>query len=166
MSKVYIPKYVLLIVNMGVNGFKMAISLVIIIGMLILWKVPLTYNVIYCVPILLTMIIISFGFGCFLLHYGVFVEDLSNVISIVLRFLFYLTGIFWNIMDRLPAPLNTYIGRCNPIAFLLTSMRECILYGSTPHIKLLLLWFVIGLLISALGVRKIYKNENSYVKVI
>ncbi len=165
-SKVYIPKYVLLIVNMGVNGFKMAISLVIIIGMLILWKVPLTYNVIYCVPILLTMIIISFGFGCFLLHYGVFVEDLSNVISIVLRFLFYLTGIFWNIMDRLPAPLNTYIGRCNPIAFLLTSMRECILYGSTPHIKLLLLWFVIGLLISALGVRKIYKNENSYVKVI
>jgi ABC-type polysaccharide/polyol phosphate export permease len=69
-------------------------------------------------------------------------------------------------MDRLPAPYNSYIGRCNPIAFLLTSARDCVIYGSTPHRKLLLLWFVIGLIISALGVRKIYKNENSYVKVI
>ena len=90
----------------------------------------------------------------------------ANVLNIALRFLFYLTGIFWNIMDRLPAPYNSYIGRCNPIAFLLTSARDCVIYGSTPHRKLLLLWFVIGLIISALGVRKIYKNENSYVKVI
>lgn len=108
----------------------------------------------------------SFGFSCYLLHYGVFVEDLSNVLNIALRFLFYLTGIFWSIMDRLPAPYNSYIGRCNPIAFLLTSARDCVIYGSTPHHKLLLLWFVIGLIISALGVRKIYKNENSYVKVV
>ena len=45
-------------------------------------------------------------------------------------------------------------------------MRECLIYGQVPHRKLLLLWFVIGLIISILGVRKIYKSENSYVKVI
>ena len=106
------------------------------------------------------------SFSCFLLHYGVFVEDLSNVLNIALRFLFYLTGVFWNIMDRLPAPYNSYVGRGNPIAFLLTASRDCLIYGRTPHRKLLLLWFVIGLIISILGVRKIYKNENSYVKVI
>ena len=69
-------------------------------------------------------------------------------------------------MDRLPAPYNAYIGKGNPIAFLLTSMRECVLYGTAPNQKLLLAWFLIGLLISILGIRKIYKNENSYVKVI
>lgn len=165
-SKVYIPKFILILVKMGVNGFKMFISLLIIVAMLAVWRVPITYNVIYIFPILMTLIVLVFGFSCFLLHYGVFVEDLSNVLNIALRFLFYLTGIFWNIMDRLPAPYNSYIGRCNPIAFLLTSARDCVIYGSTPHRKLLLLWFVIGLIISALGVRKIYKNENSYVKVI
>lgn len=165
-SKVYIPKFILLIVRMGVNGFKMFISLMIIIAMLGVWHVKLTWNVIYVIPILLTLMVIVFGFGCFLLHYGVFVEDLSNVLNIVLRFLFYLTGVFWNIMDRLPAPYNVYIGRGNPIAFLITSMRDCVIYGSTPHRKLLLLWFVVGVIISILGVRKIYKNENSYVKVI
>ena len=165
-SKVYIPKFILLFVKMGVNGFKMCISLLIILAMMLVFRVPVTWNVLYFIPILMTLIVIVFGFSCFLLHYGVFVEDLSNVLNIVLRFLFYLTGIFWNIMDRLPAPYNSYIGRCNPIAFLLTSARDCVIYGSTPHRKLLLLWFVIGLIISALGVRKIYKNENSYVKVI
>ncbi|MDD6106507.1 MAG: ABC transporter permease [Ruminococcus sp.] len=165
-SKVYIPKFILILVKMGVNGFKMFISLLIIVAMLIVWRVPVTYNVIYIIPILMTLVVLVFGCCCFLLHYGVFVEDLSNVLNIALRFLFYLTGIFWNIMDRLPSPYNYYIGRCNPIAFLLTSARDCVIYGSTPHRKLLLLWFVIGLIISALGVRKIYKNENSYVKVI
>ena len=165
-SKVYIPKFILLIVRMGVNGFKMFISLMIIIAMLGVWRVKLTWNVIYVIPILITLMVIVFGFGCFLLHYGVFVEDLSNVLNIVLRFLFYLTGVFWNIMDRLPAPYNVYIGRGNPIAFLITSMRDCVIYGSTPHRKLLLLWFVVGVIISILGVRKIYKNENSYVNVI
>ena len=165
-SKVYIPKFILLIIKMCVNGFKMSISLLIIVVMLFVWRVPVTWNILHFIPILLTLFMIVFGFGCFLLHYGVFVEDLSNVVNIVLRLLFYLTGVFWSIMDRLPAPYNAYIGKGNPIAFLLTSMRECVLYGTAPNQKLLLAWFLIGLLISILGIRKIYKNENSYVKVI
>ena len=117
-SKVYIPKFILLFVKMGVNGFKMCISLLIILAMMLVFRVPVTWNVLYFIPILMTLIVIVFGFSCFLLHYGVFVEDLSNVLNIVLRFLFYLTGVFWNIMDRLPAPYNDYIGKGNPIAFL------------------------------------------------
>ena len=109
---------------------------------------------------------VVFGISCFLLHYGVFVEDLGNVLRIALRLVFYLTGVFWNIMSRLPAPYNNYIGKGNPIAFLITSMRQCVIYGQAPHRKLLLLWFLIGLVLCALGIRKIYKSENSYVKVI
>lgn len=165
-SKVYIPKFILVIIRMCINGFKMFISFLIVAVMLIVWRVPITWDILYCIPILLTLFMLVFGFGCFLLHYGVFVEDLGNVLNIALRLIFYLTGVFWNIMDRLPAPYNAYIGKGNPIAFLLTSMRECLIYGQTPHRKLLLAWFLIGLVISIIGIRKIYKNENSYVKVI
>lgn len=45
-------------------------------------------------------------------------------------------------------------------------MRDCVIYEKTPDMPLLLIWFLVGLVISILGVRKIYKNENSYVKVI
>ena len=165
-SKVYLPKYILLMARMGVNGFKMMISFLIIIGMLIFWRVPVTYRVIYAVPILVDLALLSFGIGCFLMHFGVFVEDLSNVVNIVLRLLFYMTGVFWNIMSKLPAPMNKYICRLNPTAFLLSAMRDCTLYSKTPHRKLILLYFVIGFVIILAGVRTIYKNENTYVKVI
>ena len=96
---------------MGVNGFKMCISLLIILAMMLVFRVPVTWNVLYFIPILMTLIVIVFGFSCFLLHYGVFVDDLSKVLNIMMRFRFYLTGVFWNIMDRLPAPYNNYIGK-------------------------------------------------------
>ena len=59
-SKVYIPKFILILVKIGVNGFKMFISLLIIVAMLAVWRVPITYNVIYIIPIL-TRIRINFG---------------------------------------------------------------------------------------------------------
>lgn len=165
-SKVYIPKYILLLIKIYVNAFKFGISLIITVVMLFAFKVPVTYRVIYAVPIFLTLSLISFGIGCFLLHFGVFVEDLSNVVKIVLRILFYLTGIFWNIQERLPAPYGSLVCKLNPVALLLTSMRECILYSSTPDLGLMAIWFLVGIVISALGIRLIYKYENSYVKLI
>ena len=45
-------------------------------------------------------------------------------------------------------------------------MRDVLLYHKSPNLVLLGIWFVVGIVISMLGVRTIYKNENSYVKVI
>lgn len=164
-SKVYFPKYVLILIKIWVNGFKMLISFGIVALMMVVYRIPITWNILYFLPILLILVIFSFGCSCFLLHYGVYVEDLSNVVSIALRFLFYLTGIFYNIETKIPgwgASLNRY----NPMAFLISSMRRVMIYQSCPARKLLLLWLVISLILAGLGVRKIYKEENSYVKSI
>lgn len=164
-SKVYFPKYILLMTKLWVNGFKMLICFGIVVLMMLVWQVPLTWNVLYALPILVVLALFSFGCGCFLLHYGVYVEDLSNVLNIILRFVFYLTGIFYNVEKKIPqwgAALNRY----NPIAFLITSMRNCLLYGETPHRKMLLCWLAVSLVLAILGIRKIYKEENSYIKSI
>ena len=99
------------------------------------------------------------------MHYGVYVNDLSNVVAIITRMLFYITGIFYNLEARIPE-YGVLLNHYNPVAFLLSSMRNCLIYSSTPSRKLLLLWFAVGLLLSVAGVRKIYKEENSYVKSI
>jgi len=165
-SKVYLPKYFLLLIKIGVNGFKMLISVLLIIGMMIFWQVPITWNIIFSIPLLLTLILLVFGISCYLLHFGVFVQDLSNVLNIVLRFVFYLTGIFWNIKTRLPEPLNEYACKFNPMAFLISSMRDCMIYEKTPDLFLLCVWFFVAFILSISGIYVIYKNENSYVKVI
>jgi len=149
-----------------VNAFKMLICFGLSAGMIIYYRVPIGWQALYAIPALITMIIFTFGCCCILLHLGVFIDDMANVINIVLRFVFYLTGIFYNIEKRLPAQYTGILMKGNPMALVLSSLRKCILYGQAPDVKWLIIWFIIGIIVAALGVRKIYKNENSYVKVI
>ena len=153
-SKVYLPKYVLVMVRMFVNGFKMLISFGIVVIMMLIYRIPVS--------------LFTFGCSTIVLHFGVFVQDLSNVINIVLRLLFYMTGIFYNVETKLAkfAPWNKVILYGNPMALLLTSARRCMIYDQTPARKFLLLWMLLSFILSAIGVKIIYKYENSYVKVI
>ena len=82
---------------MMVNGFKMLICFGLSLGMIIYYKVPIGWQALYAIPSLITILIFTFGCCCILLHLGVFIDDMANVINIVLRFVFYLTGIFYNI---------------------------------------------------------------------
>lgn len=168
-SKVYLPKFILVESKMFVNGFKMMISFAIVIFLMIIYRVHLTWNVLYAIPLFLCLVLVTFGMMCIVCHFGVFVEDLQNVITIALRLIFYMTGIMFSIDKRI-GPKNpvlaAFLGKWNPMAFVITSLRNCMLYGETPARRILLIWMVIGVALSVIGVRMIYKNENSYVKVI
>lgn len=164
-SKVYFPKYILVLTKMMVNGFKMLISFGIVVAMMLFYQIPISWNVLYAIPVLISLLLLTFGLSCYMMHFGVYVEDLSNVSSILLKILFYLTGIFYNIEKRIPE-WGVALKRYNPMAFLLSSMRECLIYKDAPDTIVLVVWFSISLLIAVAGVRKIYKEENSYVKLI
>jgi ABC-type polysaccharide/polyol phosphate export permease len=168
-SKVYLPKFILVESKMFVNGFKMLISYAIVVALMIGYRVHLTWNVIYVIPLMVCLVLVTFGMMCIVCHFGVYVEDLSNVITIVLRLIFYMTGIMFSIDHRIGPKhpiLATCLGKFNPMAFIISSLRSCLLYGETPARKIMLAWICIGLVLSVIGVRLIYKNENSYVKVI
>jgi len=165
-SKVYIPKYVLILKKMCVNGFKMALSMLIVAGLMIVYRVPLSWNILYVIPLMLIQILFVFGFCTFFLHFGVFVEDLSNVVNIGLRLGLYLTGIMYSIESRVKGMAGYLLARLNPMAFFISSMRNAVLYGGTPSWKWMLAWTLFSLILIYIGVRLIYKNENSYVKVI
>lgn len=53
-AKVYLPKYILVMVRMFVNGFKMLISFGIVIIMMVIYRVPVSFNILYMIPIMLT----------------------------------------------------------------------------------------------------------------
>lgn len=171
-AKVYIPKYALIMSIMLQNGFKMAISFLIIVAFMIYYKVQLTIYVLWLIPIFITLFLVSFGLNCIIAHFGVFVEDLRNVINVVLRVMFYMSGVFYELVSRgtgksvIPEPFATLLSKCNPMAFLMTSTRNCLIYSSNVGYKVLAAWFVLGILLAIGGVKLIYKYENSYIKVI
>ena len=165
-SKVYVPKYILIIQRMMVNGFKMLVSFGLIVIMMVIYKVPVTINIIYMIRILIVLGLFTFGLSCIVLHFGVFVDDLYNVMNVVLRLMFYMTGIFYSIGSKLDEPYRSILLKCNPVSMLIESARQCMLYSSTPYRKLIVLWGIVSVLMCIVGVRTIYKYENSYVKVM
>lgn len=165
-AKVYIPKYFLVLILLLQNLFKMGISFGIIVIMMVWSRVPLSWNVLYVIPILLDLILITFGLGTIFAHFGVFFDDLKNLTNVGLRVLFYMSGIFYVITDRVGEVVATLLLKINPIGFLIDACREALLYSNTPNVGLILFWFVIGSILSCIGIATIYKNENSYVKVI
>lgn len=165
-TKVYIPKYILLISKMLVNGFKMLVSFGVVAVMMAVFRVPVTANILYLFPILTVLFLFTFGIGTVMMHYGVYVSDLSYITGIVLNMLMYLTGTFYSISKRVPVPFGEILEQYNPIAFLISSMRNALLYGISPSWGLLCLWGFISIVLIALGVFTVYSNENAYVKVI
>ena len=165
-TKVYLPKYFLVLSRCMVFGFKMLVSSSLILIMMLFYRVPLTWRVVFIIPILVIEGLLTFGFSCIVMHFGVFVDDLYNVVLILLRLTFYMSGIFYSIDGRLGEPYRTLLLSLNPMAMLIQSARQCVLYATTPSIGLLCVWGVIALILSIIGIRLIYGYENSYVKVM
>lgn len=165
-SKVYIPKYILLFSKSLTYLFKMALSFGIVIVLMIFLNAPFHWNIFNLLLIIPVLYVISFGLGCLLMHFGVYVQDLVNVTNIGLRLIYMLSGVFYNINTRLSGTLKYAFLRVNPIAFLMSESRKALLYGTAPSLKGLVIWFIIGCVLCIIGIKIIEKNENSYAKVI
>jgi teichoic acid transport system permease protein len=156
---------------MGINGFKMLISFAITAVFMIAYQVPVNFNILMLIPLLLILFIVTFAVSIIMMHFGVFIEDLSNVVTVVLQLGFYLSGIFYSIDGKLGGRLlGQVLIYGNPVALVMSDMRyammgETLGYGEF-HFLALGIWAVIGLLVSWIGIRVIYKFENSYVKII
>lgn len=164
-TKVYLPKYMLLVSHMLMNAFKMMICLGIAFCMMLIFKVPLTAYILCAVPVLLEYFLLTFGVGLIFVHFGVYVSDLSYIVGILLNMLMYLSGIFYS-MDRFPEPFDFLLGKLNPVAFLINSMRDAMLYGVMPDWGTYAGWMCASLVLVCVGLYTVYKNENAYVKVI
>ena len=100
------------------------------------------------------------------MHFGVTLNDLGNLTNIALRMVFYLSGVFYNINERLSGKLKYILLRANPVAFCMNELRKVMLQGVLPNFAVLGVWLIIGIGLCVLGVHLINSYENSYAKVI
>ncbi|MFG6357004.1 MAG: ABC transporter permease [Acetatifactor sp.] len=165
-TKVYIPKFVILFSNMILNLLKLLFSMVVLIVMLAVFRIHIGVNLFWFFPAYLVMIMLAFGAGMIFLHFGVYVDDLSYAIGILLNMLMFLSGIFYDVMTTLPEPLNGLMLCLNPVAGLIDTMRQALLYNTAANLPILGMWFLISSILCYIGIHIVYKNENSYVKVV
>ncbi len=164
-KKAYIPKFILVLMRQFENMIKMFISLGICIITIIVLGIPVTFNIVMIIPILIVYFILIFGVGSLFACIGVFVSDLSHVLTVMMRFLFYLSGVFYSVDRFSEGLLNVYNMIC-PTGFIITQFRNVMMYGTGVDYVLLLYWLAIGLILSFIGVKILYRGEKDFMKVV
>ncbi len=164
--KIYIPKYNLLIVKTLTLLFQTFISIFLVFVLLFIFKVHITLKILYFIPILLVLYCFTFSAGLILMHFGVYIRDLKNIVDLLLKFIFYFSGVFYSIPKSLPSNFAFLILNFNPVAFLIDASRECIMYNHTPNLLILSIYFIISIILGIVGLKLIKKHENTYVKVM
>lgn len=165
-NKVYVPKYIFLVSKGMVFLFKYFISFGVVVLLMMAFRLPFTWVQLNFILILLILNLVCFGIGTIFLHFGVFVEDLSNIVTIVLKLLFYLSGIFYSIPERLPNVYGDILLYLNPVAFIIQQFRNIFIYGVLPDYVALGAWFVVAVILNIIGISLIHRSESSYAKVV
>lgn len=166
LGRVYMPKYVLVISNLMLNAFKMAIAFLLVLFFQIYYQIPLSLTMLQFFPVLLVFFLFTFGVSLWVMHWGVYLRDMQKIVSVLMRVLFYLCGVFFDLSNRLSNEFGTIMLNINPIARLMHEVRNVLLYGENCSVTHLLIWFVVGIIITVTGISKVTRYEREYLKVV
>ena len=85
LNRVYLPKYVLVVSTMILNGFKMLINFLIVAVFMVYYRIPLNFTMLQFIPVLLVFIVLTFGISVWMLHFGVYLPDVKKGCDVLLR---------------------------------------------------------------------------------
>lgn len=165
-SYVYLPKYVLVLTTMTLNFYKLLFSHTVLFVMLLIAGVEFSINMLWAVPAYVVLLLFCFGLGMLIMHFGVYIDDLRYAVVILLQILMFLSGVFYNIRDTLTLHLGGVVLYANPAGTLIDTLKNALMTNSVRNIPMLFMWLCIGISLIFCGIITIYKNENTYVKVI
>jgi len=148
-KKIYFPRDIF-VISSCITALLMSIfeSLIFIMFM-VFFRVPISINVIYVPFILLCLFIISLGLSLALSALNVFYRDVQFIWQVVLQIGYFATPILYTI-DVFPKHLQKFV-LLNPIARILNSARDTIIYSTPAKTEDLLFMFLSSIAILLVG---------------
>jgi ABC-type polysaccharide/polyol phosphate export permease len=137
--------------------FSHVLEMVIFLGFMIYFGANFL-NLIFYLPIFLFFVLFILGLSLVLATLEIYISDLSNVWSVLVRLLWFLTPIFY-VMP--PNSLFQKISYINPLFHFINVSREIIIYGRNPglHVLFLMVFFSILSLLFGLFIFQRYKSK-------
>ncbi len=130
-KKIYFPKIFLPTTGLVVAKVDFLISLVLFFGLLSIFKIPLTWSILWIIPLFILLILFTLSLALILSALNVYYRDVSLASAFLLRLLFFASPILYSINDvseRLKLVLMI-----NPMTFIIENMRRCMVEGRTTN---------------------------------
>lgn len=130
-TKIYFPREILPISSVLARLMDYLVSIGLLAGMLIWYQVPVNFDAILFLPVvLLVQLALVIGLGLFLSAANVYYRDVRSVLVLIVQLWFYASPIIYPI-TMVPERLQS-LYFLNPMAGILTAYRDIILNGVLP----------------------------------
>ncbi len=130
MRQVYLPKYIFPCVAVLTNTIKFLIVLLLLLAALLCAGIRPSASWLALPVLIAVQFCLTLGIAGLLGALVPFLPDLQQIINNMLMFLFFLSGVIFDI-NKLPEPFRAYLS-LNPMAMLIANYRTVLIDGRTP----------------------------------
>ena len=144
-TKVYFPREILPLSYVVASLFDLAVASTLLIGLLVHYRVPLTVNALYAVPLLLVLSCLTNGTAFLLSAANARVRDVGVAVPLLLQLGLYASPVIYP-LSIVPARVRT-IYELNPMVGVIENVRLVILRGMPPDFHSLAISAAMSLLL-------------------
>lgn len=164
LKKIYFPREIFIISTTlaKIVDFTLASSIFVIA--MFLYHIPLTWNILWFVPIFLIQQLFAYGLSLILASFNLFYRDIQYILSLLLTIWMYLTPVIYP-TEMFPDKYR-FIFQLNPMAVIINAYRETILSGGMPNLSSLGIALAVSLLITIVSIKIFRKLEGVFADVV
>lgn len=144
-TKVYFPREILPITYVAAALFDFAVASTLLAGLMIYYRVPLTINALYAVPIILVLSCFGLAMSLFFSATQVRFRDIGVAVPLLLQVWLFATPVIYP-LSAVPEHLRQFY-ELNPMVGVIEGFRQVILKGTAPDATSLLLSAAISIVL-------------------
>ena len=144
-TKVYFPREILPITYIAAALFDLLVASTLLAGLMIYYKVPLTINALYAIPIIVVLTCFALAASFFFAATQVRFRDIGVAVPLLLQVWLFATPVIYP-LSAVPERLRPYY-ILNPMVGIVESFRQVILRGTPPEFGPLLFAAVIAIIL-------------------
>ncbi len=137
LTKVYFPRVIIPLSSVLAALVDFFISLVLLFITMAIYKIPLTWNVLWVIPLTLLTVLAALAVGFWLSALNVQYRDVQQMVPFLIQIWMYATPIVYPI-TTIPEGTFRYIYSLNPMVGVVQGFRWAFFGGSPPDMTLLI----------------------------
>lgn len=126
-TKIYFPREIIPLSGVAINLIDYMIGLVVYFLLLLVYRVPLTWNILWLLPLLVMLVIYTTSVSLLLAALNVYYRDVKLATTFLIQFLFFATPVIYSI-DAVDNRWK-YLLFLNPLTFIVENMRRVTIEG-------------------------------------
>ena len=144
-KKIDMPREVFPLSAIVTSFFDFMMSSIVLAGMMIYFKVPLTIMLLWLPILLLTTSILAFGIGMFIASIGCFKRDIIIATPFIVQIWLFATPVIYP-TSSVPQKW-VWLYKINPMVGIIEGFRNVLVKGQSPNLELLFYSLVITLFV-------------------